>query len=117
LADSPPKNPAPRANLEAVLQKEPPMNRPARSGGALRVTGAEPKEIEGPQERRRQQPQIGKSAIALVNFYLRHRNTKALDAAREAQAAAYRPAVNNALGTAQLAAGDSLQAVATSRIW
>jgi putative PEP-CTERM system TPR-repeat lipoprotein len=108
---------AARKRYEAVLQKEP-GNEQAMLGLAvlLRVTGADEKEIETLLKKAvASDPNLPNARVALVNFYLRSRDTKsALAAARDAQGALPQdPAVNQALGSAQLAAGDSRQAIAT----
>jgi putative PEP-CTERM system TPR-repeat lipoprotein len=108
---------AARKRYEAVLQKDP-GNEQAILGLAvlLRITGGDPKDIEKLlKDAVTNNLTSANARVALVNFYLRQRNTEgALAAAREAQATLPSdPAVNNALGTAQLAAGDFLQAVAS----
>jgi len=107
---------AARKRYEAVLQKEP-GNEQAILGFAalLRVTGAERKEIEKVLKNAiSNAPTSASTRLALVNFYLRERNTAgALAAARDAHATLpAHPGVNSALGAAELAAGNPHQAVA-----
>lgn len=108
---------AARKRFEAVLKKEP-ANEQALLGLAvlLRVTGASVQEIEKVLKRAvANNPSSARARVSLVNFYLRNRDSKgALAAARDAQAALpNNPAVNEALGVTQLAAGDTVQAIAS----
>jgi putative PEP-CTERM system TPR-repeat lipoprotein len=106
-----------RSRYLAVLDKEP-NNEQALIGLAavLRTTGADAREIEKPLK----QAVAGNSASgsahgALINFYMGSRNfSAALGAAQAAQAALPDdPRILQALGTTQLAAAETRQALAS----
>ena len=106
-----------KQRYEAVLKKEP-NNEQALLGLAvlMRVTGAPQAEVEKVLKRSiTANPASSSARLALVNYYLRLPDPKAaLAAAQEASAALPNdPSVVAVLGTAQLAAGESRQAIAT----
>lgn len=106
-----------RKRYEAVLKKEP-NNEQALLGLAvlLRLSGANPQEIEKLLKQSvAANPASPTARVALTNFYLRTRDFKAaLAAAQEAAAALPQNAgMTEALGIAQLAAGEQRQAIAT----
>jgi putative PEP-CTERM system TPR-repeat lipoprotein len=105
-----------KKRYEAVLKKEP-NNERALLGMAvlLRVSGANPDEIEKLLKQSiAANPSSPTARVALVNHYLRSRDTKsALVAAQEAAVALPNPAMLEVLGLTQLAAGESRQAVTT----
>lgn len=106
---------AAKKRYEAVLAKEP-NNEQAMLALAvlLRISGAKPQETEQLLKRAvSANPTSVNARTALVNFHLRNRNPKAaLAAAQEAQAAVPgNPAVVQMLGLAQLAAGETRQAL------
>jgi len=108
---------AARKRYEAVLKKEP-NNEQALFGLAvmLRVSGANPQEIEKVLKQSiAANPASPTARVALINYYLRARDFKAaLAAAQEAAAALPQHAgVTEALGVAQIAAGEQRQAIAT----
>ena len=108
---------AARKRYDRIL-KDDPKNEQALLGLSvvLRITGADPQEIEKVLKQSvAGNPSSAGARLALVNFYLRGRNTKAaLVAAQEAQSALPDNArVLQALGVVQLAAGDARQAVAS----
>jgi putative PEP-CTERM system TPR-repeat lipoprotein len=112
------KNPeAAKRRYQAVLSKQP-NNEQALLGLAvlLRVTGADPKEIEPLLKQSvAANPASANARAALVNFHLRARDVKsALAAAQEAQAAMPKDTtVAQVLGATQLVAGENVQALAT----
>jgi putative PEP-CTERM system TPR-repeat lipoprotein len=115
LAEKKPENAKKR--YEAVLKKEP-NNEQALLGLAvlLRVSGADPKDIEKLLKRSiAANPSLPAARAALTNFYLRTHDFKAaLGAAQDAAAALPNNAsVTEFLGVAQLAAGESRQAIAS----
>jgi len=108
---------AAKKRYEAVLKREP-NNEQAILGLAvlLRVTGANPQEIEKLLTRSVAANPASQSArVSLINFYMRSRDFKgALAAAQDAQAAVPNdPAMVQALGVTQFAAGETRQAIAT----
>jgi len=108
---------AAKKRYEAVLAKEP-NNEQALLGLAvlLRITGAKAQEIEKLLKRAvAGNPTSLAARNAIVNFHLRNRDAKAaLAAAQEAHAALPGSAVIvQTLGLAQLAAGDTRQALAS----
>ena len=108
---------AAKKRFEAVLKKEP-QNERALLGLAvlMRTSGAAPVEIEKLLKQSvAANPSSTAARIALVNFYLRARDHKsAVAAAQEANAALpNEPRIVGALGAAQLAAGEKLQAIGT----
>jgi len=108
---------AAQKRFQAVLAKQP-NNEQALSGLAvlLRITGAPKEEIERLlRQAVAGNPSSPNARIALVNFHIGNRDfAKAVAAAQEAQAALpTNAAVTEALGTAQLAAGEPRQAIAT----
>jgi len=108
---------AARKRYEAVLKTEP-GNEQALLGLAvlLRVTGANPQEIEKLLKQSvASNPASPSARASLINYYLRSRDYKgALAAAQDAQVALpNNAAMVQALGVAQLAAGETRQAVAT----
>jgi putative PEP-CTERM system TPR-repeat lipoprotein len=108
---------AAKKRYEAVLKKEP-QNEQALLGLAvlLRVTGAPLEEIEKALRRSiAANPTSPNARGALVNFYLRTRDVKAALAAAQEGAAALPnvPGMIEALGVAQLSAGDNRQAIST----
>ena len=108
---------AAKKRFEAVLKKEP-QNERALLGLAvlMRMTGAAQVEIEKILKQSiAANPSSTTARIALVNFYLRARESKsAVAAAQEASAALpNEPRIVGALGAAQLAAGENRQAIGT----
>jgi putative PEP-CTERM system TPR-repeat lipoprotein len=108
---------AARKRYEAVLKKEP-NNEQALLGLAvvLRATGGDPRAVEKLLKQAvAANPASVTARINLVNFYLRGQELKAaLAAAQEAQAALPSdPRIVQALGTTQIAAGETRQAIAT----
>ena len=108
---------AARKRYQDILAKQP-NHEQALLGLAvlLRVSGADAHEIEKPLKQSvAANPASVNARLALVNFYIRGRDFKAaLSAAHEAQAAIPDNArVVQALGTTQLAAGDTRQAIAS----
>jgi putative PEP-CTERM system TPR-repeat lipoprotein len=108
---------AARKRYEAVLKKEP-GNEQALLGLSvlLRVTGANPQEIEKLLKHSvASNPASPSARASLINYYLRGRDYKgALAAAQDAQVALpNNPGMVQALGVAQLAAGETRQAIAT----
>ncbi|HZP87197.1 MAG TPA: XrtA/PEP-CTERM system TPR-repeat protein PrsT [Burkholderiales bacterium] len=106
---------AARSRYEAVLTKEP-NNEQALSSLAvlMRITGAPKAEIEKQlRQAVASNPSSQSIRIALVNFYWRNGELeKAATAAQEADAAIpNNPIITEALGAAQLAAGDTRQAI------
>jgi putative PEP-CTERM system TPR-repeat lipoprotein len=108
---------AARKRYDSVLKKEP-NNEQALFGLArlLRVGGANQKEIEKVLK----QSVVGNptsqtARLTLINFYLRSRDFRgALAAAQDAQVALpNNPSIVEALGAAQLAAGETQQAIST----
>jgi putative PEP-CTERM system TPR-repeat lipoprotein len=111
------KRDAARKRYEAVLEKEP-NNEQALLGAAvlLRITGASGQEIEKLLRHAvASNPSSPNARGTLINFYLRNRDfPRALAAAQEAWVALpNNAAMMNALGSAQLAAGETVQAIAT----
>jgi len=107
---------AAKKRFEAVLAKQP-NNDQALSGLAmlLRITGAPKEEIEKLlRQAVAANPSSPNARLALINFHISNRDfTKAAIAAQEAQAALPTNAtITEALGTTQLAAGDTRQAIA-----
>lgn len=108
---------AAKKRFEAVLRKEP-NNEQALVGLAalLRATGADPESIEKLLKKSvAANPSSAAARLSLVTFYLRAQDFKrALRAAQEAQAALPdHPRVLQALGSTQMAAGETRQAIAT----
>jgi len=108
---------AARKRYEALLKKEP-GNEQALLGLAvlLRVAGANPQEIEKLLKQSvASNPASPSARASLINYYLRGRDYKgALAAAQDAQVALPNsPEMVQALGVAQLAAGETRQAIAT----
>jgi len=108
---------AARKRYEALLKKEP-GNEQALLGLAvlLRVAGANPQEIEKLLKQSvASNPASPSARASLINYYMRSRDDKAaLAAAQDAQVALpNNPGIVQALGVAQLAAGETRQAIAT----
>ncbi len=108
---------AAKKRYESVLKKEP-NNEQALFGLAvlLRVTGADPQAIEKLLKQSvASNPSSPTARAALANFYMRSRDfTSALAAAQDAQVALpNNPAMVEALGLAQIAAGETRQAIST----
>ena len=108
---------AAKKRYEAVLKKEP-NNEQALFGLAVlkRVTGADPQAIEKLLKQSvASNPSSPTARATLTNFYMRGRDfTSALAAAQDAQGALpNNPAIVEALGMAQVAAGETRQAIST----